>query len=60
MVTDIVGMRSILSLYHLCKLQKGPFFTISDEDGPTTNGPQNSGSRTGRMRSFYEALKTLG
>ena len=26
MVTDIVGMRSIFSLYHLCKLQKGPFF----------------------------------
>ena len=30
---------------------------LSDEDGPTTNGPQNSKSRTGRMGSFYEALK---
>lgn len=27
MVTDIVGLWSILALYHLCELQKGPFFT---------------------------------
>ena len=68
MVTDIVGLWSILALYYLCELQKGTFFTktyvISVPDSevtrmvlflahPRTTDDEESSLRTGQSHRDY-------
>jgi len=58
MVTDIVGMWTLLSLYYLCKLQKGMFFqTCSNLNEPNKFGLDQEWSRTVVLENFFRTLR---